>query len=194
MADQININEALGPLFTIKVTEPVKQMFTMSVGLKSTTYEGPQGPQGIQGIQGETGPQGPIGLQGPVGADSTVPGPTGPAGATGPAGPTGSQGIQGETGETGPEGPEGPEGPQGPTGSTGATGPQGLQGIQGIQGPPGAGVIAWEDITDKPATFPTEPQIYVQGTDPGMTEPGVWIQTGLAPGGAGFTFWFEDGL
>lgn len=58
----------------------------------------------------------------------------------------------------------------------------------------GGGAVAWDDITDKPATFPAEPQIYVQDTDPGMTGPGVWIQTGLAPGGAGFTFWFEDGL
>lgn len=37
-------------------------------------------------------------------------------------------------------------------------------------------------------------QVYVQNTDPGMTGPGIWIQTGLAPSGAGFTFWFEDGL
>lgn len=37
-------------------------------------------------------------------------------------------------------------------------------------------------------------QVYVQDTDPGMTGPGIWIQTGLAPGGTGFTFWFEDGL
>lgn len=57
MADQLDINEALGPLFTIKVmhyadtwdssinppfavvvNEPIKQMFTLSVGLKSITY------------------------------------------------------------------------------------------------------------------------------------------------------------
>lgn len=37
-------------------------------------------------------------------------------------------------------------------------------------------------------------QVYVQPTNPNMTEPGIWIQTGLAPGGTGFTFWFEDGL
>jgi hypothetical protein len=37
-------------------------------------------------------------------------------------------------------------------------------------------------------------QVYVQDTDPGMTSSGIWIQTGLAPGGTGFTFWFEDGL
>jgi hypothetical protein len=36
--------------------------------------------------------------------------------------------------------------------------------------------------------------VYVQATDPGLTGPGLWIQTGLAPGGTGFTFWFEDGL
>lgn len=97
MADQLDINEALGPLFTIKVmhyadawdssinppfavvvNEPIKQMFNLSVGLRSSSYEGPQGPQGEQGpqgIQGETGPQGPTGA---TGADSTVPGPVGP--------------------------------------------------------------------------------------------------------------------
>jgi hypothetical protein len=81
MADQLVINEVLGPLFTIKVmyyadawdssinppfavvvNEPIKQMFTLSVGLKSTTYEGPQGPQGIQGIQGIQGPAGVSGI------------------------------------------------------------------------------------------------------------------------------------
>lgn len=55
MANQLNINKELGPLFTVKVVadEPTKQMFTLSVGLKSSTYEGPQG---IQGIQGPSGP------------------------------------------------------------------------------------------------------------------------------------------
>ena len=37
-------------------------------------------------------------------------------------------------------------------------------------------------------------QVYVQDTNPGLTGPGIWIQTGLAPGGTGFTWWFEDGL
>lgn len=37
-------------------------------------------------------------------------------------------------------------------------------------------------------------EVYVQDTDPGLTGPGIWIQTGLAPGGTGFTWWFEDGL
>lgn len=83
MADQLDINEALGPLFTIKVihyvnawnantnppfavlvSEPVKQMFTLSVGLKSTTYQGPQGIQGLTGATGATGPQGPTGADG----------------------------------------------------------------------------------------------------------------------------------
>jgi len=36
--------------------------------------------------------------------------------------------------------------------------------------------------------------VAVQNTDPGLTGPGIWIETGLAPGGTGFTFWFEDGL
>jgi len=74
MVDEININELLGPLFTIKVVHyadgwnsdlnppfsvllsaPIKQMFTLSVGLRSSTYYGPQGPQGIQGPAGPSG-------------------------------------------------------------------------------------------------------------------------------------------
>lgn len=30
-------------------------------------------------------------------------------------------------------------------------------------------------------------------TDPGLTEPGFWIQTGLGPGGLNKTLWYEDG-
>jgi hypothetical protein len=37
-------------------------------------------------------------------------------------------------------------------------------------------------------------QVYVQDTNPSMTTPGIWIETGVGPGGTGFTFWFEDGL
>lgn len=74
MVDEININEMLGPLFTIKVVHyadawnsdlnppfsvlinpPIKQMFNLSVGLKSSTYYGPAGPQGIQGPAGSNG-------------------------------------------------------------------------------------------------------------------------------------------
>ncbi len=36
--------------------------------------------------------------------------------------------------------------------------------------------------------------LYVQNTNPGLTVPGLWIQTGLAPAGAGMTFWVEDGV
>ena len=77
MADQLDINEALGPLFTIKVVhyadawdssanppfsvvvnEPIKQMFTLSVGLRSSSYQGPPGPTGPQGPKGDTGDSG----------------------------------------------------------------------------------------------------------------------------------------
>jgi hypothetical protein len=51
-------------------------------------------------------------------------------------------------------------------------GPPGPQGEVGPQGPAG-------------------PQnLFVQATDPGMTSPGLWIQTG--PGGE-ISFWVEDG-
>ena len=65
MADQLDVNVKLGPLFTINVVNhanalsadtnsgfsvvinnPTKHMFTLGVGLKSTTYEGPPGPSG----------------------------------------------------------------------------------------------------------------------------------------------------
>ena len=186
MADQLNINEALGPLFTIKVvnysgpyspsTNPpfevkinrtVEQMFTLSVGLKSTTYEGPQGRQGEQGPPGLTGPQGEMGPPGPSGpsayatavaegfvgseaawlaslvgpqgikGDTGDTGPAGPQGLQGPAGPQGDPGPQGPTGATGPAGSTGLTGPKGDTGDTGPAGPQGIQGIQGEPGPVG---------------------------------------------------------
>jgi hypothetical protein len=41
----------------------------------------------------------------------------------------------------------------------------------------------------------TAATVFVQPTQPSVianTEY-VWIQTGLAPGGTGFTLWFEDG-
>lgn len=37
-------------------------------------------------------------------------------------------------------------------------------------------------------------QVFVQPDAPSAAGPYLWIETGLAPGGAGFTFWFEDGL
>lgn len=36
--------------------------------------------------------------------------------------------------------------------------------------------------------------LYVQGSDPGMTYPGLWVQTGLGPDGSDYTFWIEDGF
>jgi hypothetical protein len=35
--------------------------------------------------------------------------------------------------------------------------------------------------------------LVVSATDPGLTEPGLWIQTGLGAGGTDMTFWVEDG-
>lgn len=36
--------------------------------------------------------------------------------------------------------------------------------------------------------------VVVQETNPGLTDAGIWIQTGLGADGQGFTFWFEDGV
>ena len=37
-------------------------------------------------------------------------------------------------------------------------------------------------------------QVFVQPAQPAAAGPYLWVQTGLAPNGSGFTFWFEDGL
>jgi hypothetical protein len=47
--------------------------------------------------------------------------------------------------------------------------------VPGIQGPAG------------------NTNVFVQPTDPIMTEPGLWIQTGLGTDGTGITLWVEDG-
>lgn len=60
-------------------------------------------------------------------------------------------------------------GPQGPQGEQGEQGPQGIPGPQGDSGPE---------------------NLVVSDTDPGLTEPGLWIQD---LGGGDFTFWIEDG-
>lgn len=35
--------------------------------------------------------------------------------------------------------------------------------------------------------------LFVQPADPGLTEPGLWMQTGLGAGGTDMTLWVEDG-
>jgi hypothetical protein len=62
----------------------------------------------------------------------------------------------------------------GPQGAQGLQGIQGIQGTQGIQGVPG------------PANLVVSP------TNPGLTQPGLWVQTGLGSG-TDMTFWIEDG-
>jgi hypothetical protein len=60
-----------------------------------------------------------------------------------------------------------------------STGQGVLNGGQGPQGLPGA---------------PGNTNVVVSATDPGLTEAGLWIQTGLGPTGDGISFWLEDGL
>lgn len=62
-------------------------------------------------------------------------------------------------------------------GTKGDKGDQGIQGIQGPPGPPGSG----------------GGNVAVQATNPALAAPGLWIQTGLGPGGTDMTFWVEDG-
>jgi hypothetical protein len=50
---------------------------------------------------------------------------------------------------------------------------------EGVQGPGGGG---------------GGQQVFVQPDAPTAPGPYIWIETGLAPAGAGFTFWFEDGI
>ncbi len=48
--------------------------------------------------------------------------------------------------------------------------------------------IEWDGRID---TLEAESLIFVGAADPNMTEPGLWIQTGV--NGDGITFWVEDG-
>lgn len=41
---------------------------------------------------------------------------------------------------------------------------------------------------------PGAQEVFVQPLPPSSPGPFLWIQTGLAPNGNGFTFWFEDGV
>lgn len=70
----------------------------------------------------------------------------GPSGPDGPPGPPGPQGDKGDKGDAGPQGPKGPVGPQGDKGDRGPQGPV------GPAGPPGT--TDWDEILDKPSTFP----------------------------------------
>lgn len=79
---------------------------------------------------------------------------------------------------------------------------------QGVQGPgvpvPAGGdagqVLAKVDAADfnmawvTPSGGAGAQEVFVQPNTPSAAGPYLWIQTGLAPAGAGFTFWFEDGL
>lgn len=35
--------------------------------------------------------------------------------------------------------------------------------------------------------------VFVQSSDPGLTSPGIWVQTGMGAGGADMTIWVETG-
>lgn len=75
----------------------------------------------------------------------------------------GGDGTQGPPGPAGPMGPTGPTGPQGPAGADstvpGPTGPQGATGLPGDDGATGPpGTTSWTGITDKPSTFPPDPE------------------------------------
>lgn len=47
---------------------------------------------------------------------------------------------------------------------------------------------------DTGATGPAGPaNLVVSPTNPGLTQPGLWVQTGMGASGTGITFWIEDG-
>lgn len=75
----------------------------------------------------------------------------------------GDTGPQGDPGDPGADGAPGPQGDPGLAGADGATGPQGNPGPQNL---------------------------FVQDSNPGMTEPGLWIETNA---GDVVTFWVEAG-
>lgn len=174
------------------------------------------GPRGAQGLPGDAGPQGEQGIPGDVGPQGEQ-GIQGEKGDTGDQGPQGIQGVQGVQGVAGPIGPAGlrwrstwnaatdyttddavyydgasyfaagdptigepPDtgthwNPLAIRGATGAQGAQGIQGVQGVQGVQGAAGPA---------------NLKVQATDPGLTSPGMWVQT---YGNGDIALWIEDG-
>jgi len=154
----------------VKVTAP-------AAGRVLKVYTGRPGPAGYTPVKGVDY------FDGVDGADSVIPGPMGytpvkgvdyfdgadgaDSVVPGPAGYTPIKGVDYFDGEDGAD--------------SVVPGPQGDKGDKGDPGEPGA---------DGTGTT----QVYVQTTDPALSEPGIWIETGLAPGGTGFSVWFEDGL
>jgi hypothetical protein len=139
---------------TLDGSVPVGEVLTHIGGGVWSNEPAPEGPEG---------PEGPQGIQGPIGL----------TGLTGPPGPQGEQGI------------DGAEGPEGPAGSPGATGPQGATGPEGPQGEVGpAGASDWDDITDKPATFPPSTHNH---DDRYMTD--AEVAAAIAAGGSGAPSW-----
>lgn len=182
--------------------------------------QGPMGPMGGTGAQGPAGATGPAGPKGDTG-DTGPSGPTGATGLTGPKGDTGDTGPQGIQGQIGPQGGTGPTGAPGASGDIGPTGPTGTPGDDAFVvevnggyhnrpdldavvfiGPddPSADMMpgdTWINTADSdgPTYLSTADTdvLRVQPTDPVLTGPGLWIQTGLGSTGTGITFWIEDG-
>lgn len=155
-------------------------------GLKGDKGDkGDTGPQGLKGDKGDTGSQGPQGIQGPQGLK-------------GDKGDTGSQGLKGDIGLTGAPGEDsfviqvGGTYPARPN----------LPAVVFIgTANPGAAMLvgdSWINTADSDGpTYLTTADtsvLKVQATNPGLTGPGLWMQTGLGASGTGVTFWIEDGL
>lgn len=104
--------------------------------------------------------------------------------APGPQGPRGADGYQGVDGAQGPVGPVGPIGPVGPKGDAATAY---VSDTEPATAAPGD---FWIDSDPLDSEVPAE--LRVGPTNPNLTEPGLWVQTGLPNGG--YTLWIEDGI
>lgn len=171
---------------------------------------GEQGPQGVRGPKGEQGPQGERGHrgeQGPMG------GPKGERGERGEQGLKGEQGADGRDGKNGVDGKAGARGLKGEPGANGRDGTDGV-GIADIKANGSDMLVMLSDGRTQRLMVgggsvtpfgggggggggggPGTQEVYVQSNQPTFDagQVALWVQTGMAPNGTGFTLWFEDG-
>lgn len=162
------------------------------------------GKDGLNGKNGRDGKDGINGKDGRDGADGRD-GKDGERGSAGIDGKNGRDGINGRDGKDGKNGERGPPGERGPSGGKGGGGYPRLLADGGVDlgattelRVTGPGVVASRNGSETVLNFAggggAAQRFFVQPTQPVASAPYLWVQTGLAPGGNGFTFWFEDGV